>query len=801
MLLSKKWLQQYLPEGITLSEDELRERVTFSLAEVEEIHTIGSDLKKIVVGEIKKIKPHPKSSKLHIAIVDIGSRNKRSIVCGASNTFEGAKVPVAVPGGSVLNPEQKLGEQDVYEIKEVEIKNVKSSGMLCSQKELGISDDHEGIWILPDEVKVGEDFLELITDTVFEIENKSLTNRPDCFSHLGIARELSAILKIPFDYKESEETLIPTKTLPLVVKVDNKELCKRYTAIAIQGIKISPSPLWLQLKLLVTGVRPVNNIVDATNYVMLDLGQPLHAFDYNKLSTPRIIVRTAKKGEKIVTLDGEERELESTHLLITDPKKPVAIGGIMGGENTEVDENTKDIIIEAANFEMFNIRRSTRQLGIRSEASMRFEKGLDPHITLSALKRVVELIHEIAGGEIASEVIDIFHDQEESKIIEFETTEVQRLLGIEPSKEQIVNALESLELEVKSPESSATKVQVKIPTFRRDLHIKEDLLEEVARIYGYDKFTPTLPLKDLKAAKANQKRSFRRKVKQTLSALGFDEIYTYSFTGEEQYKNSLLNIKDCIKLKNSISPELGFMRNSLVPNLLEKVQPNLANFDEVAFYEVSRIYDKAKDSDSLHKQPNNVAGVLCNSMKDKELFFDLKGKVTALLDTINVGSVDLKKSTNIEYLHPSQQATIHIGNTEVGHIGLLHPQAAKNWDIEKNCALFVLDFDELFQNIETAKKYKRVSKYPQVKRDLSFWIGKGTIVGDVLNSLKEVDTKYVTDIIITDVYEKDSKNEKKSITINITLQSKHETLTEKEINTEIKDITKVITKLGGKLRK
>jgi len=799
MLISLNWLKQYLPEGIKISDEEFKKKFTFSSAEVESIKKIGSDLDKIIIGEITKIKQHPKSDKLKIVTVDTNEKRKRKIICAASNINVGDKVPVALPGGTVLNPEQELGKQETCRITSLEIANVKSMGMLCSQKELGLSDDHEGIWILPDEVKIGDDLLKEIYDTVFEIENKTLTHRSDCFSHVGIAREVSAVTKTPFIYKETDETLIPTETLPLVVKVENHNLCKRYTAVVIKGVKIKPSPLWLQLKLLVTGIRPKNNVVDITNYVMLDVGQPLHAFDYNKLDTARIIVRTAKRGEKTVTLDNQEKELKTNHLLITDPKKPVGIAGIMGCKNSEIDKKTTDIIIESANFEMYGIRKSSMELGLRSEASTRFEKGLDPNFTIIALKEAISLITENAGGEIASEVIDIYKEPVKKHTIDFDLADIPRLLGVDIQKSDIINILESLQLEVESPESIQSKLSVSIPTFRRDLNIKEDLLEEIGRIYGYTKFKPILPSKTLKSAKLNKRREYRKKIKLALQSLNFDEVYSYSFTGKKQYEKSLLNIENCMKLKNPISSDLEYMKNDLTPGILEKINFNQPNFEKIYIYELSKIYLKEKNKENLPEQPTHITGSISENINETELFFKLKGKLESLFINTYIKNAKFIKSDKIKYLQPTQQAVIKLRNQIVGHIGLIHPQVKYNWSIKLNTALFTLEFNELFKNKKDLDNYKKISKFPSVTRDLSFWIDSEAEAGPLLDKLKETKYQYVKNIEIIDIYKK-NKNIK-SITLRITLQSYKGTLNENEINKDIKHLTQAIEKIGGKIRK
>ncbi|MDD3648327.1 MAG: phenylalanine--tRNA ligase subunit beta [Candidatus Dojkabacteria bacterium] len=797
MLISYNWLKQYLPNDFEISDEEFQKKITSCLAEVEQLTLFGAGLKNVVVGEIKELKTHPNSDKLQVAIVDVGSARKRTIVCAATNLYEEAKVPVALPGGTVLNPNEELGEQGIFEIHETEINGVRSSGMLCSQKELGLTENHEGIWILPEETKVGDDLTRIINDKVIEIENKSLTHRPDCFSHLGIARETAAIFKTKLQYHLVDEPLIPTKTLPLVVKVENQEFCKRYTAIAIHGVKVKESPLWLQLRLLSTGIRPINNIVDATNYVMLDLGQPLHAFDYNKLSAPRIIVRTAKRGEKITTLDGEERELGEKNLLICDPDKAIGIAGIMGGVNSEIDENTKDIVLESANFEMYNNRRSSKELGLRTDAVTRFEKGQDPNLTLPALQKAVELILEISGGEIACEVIDMYAEPEKERSIDFDISSVQKLLGIEPSKEEVISILESLELKVKRAEASATNIEVEVPTFRHDLAIKEDLIEEVGRIYGYDKFIPTLPQRDLDTPFVDDMLSFQRIAKTALSALGFDEIYTYSFTGETQYQNTLLDISQCMKIINPISPDLNYLRNSLVPGLLEKVKPNLGYFDKFSYFELARIYTKELNSEGIPVQPRNICGLICENLEEDKMFFKIKAAIETFLDKLMFEGVKFLKSKDKAYLHPKQQGEIKVENEIIGHLGNVHPEVLSNWNIKKNTSIFVLDFEKLFNLRQTQVKYVPISKYPIVTRDLSILVDKKTKAADLLECLSKTESKYLQNVEIIDVFD---KGEQKSITIKVTLQSKNKTLGDKDIKNDIEAMTKAIAKIKGTIR-
>lgn len=801
MYISLKWLKQYLSGDINIPDEDLRERVSIAFAEVEDIVRIGNQLKNVLVGQIQNIEPHKSSEKLQIATVDIGSNRTRKVVCAARNIFEGAKVPIVTPGGVVLNPKQALTEQQPITIKEAEVAGETSQGMLCSQKELGIGEDHQGIWILPEDIDVGTDMVELLQDTILEIENKSLTNRPDCFCHEGIAREIGAIFKIPFKEKTIQEKIVPTESMPLEVRIENKELCKRYSGVVIKDVTIQPSPLWLQTSLLRVGVRPVNNVVDATNYVMMDMGQPMHAFDYHKLHSPKIIIRSAKQGEKMTVLTHEEKELQSNHLVIADEKKPIALAGIIGGDNSDIDEKTKDIIIESANFEMYNLRRTTRELGLRTEANTRFEKGLDPNITISGLKQVVQLITDIAGGEIASELIDEYPEPVTEKELTFDTFDVTRLLGIEISRNEILEILRLLKLEILSPESSTNQITIKIPTFRRDLSIKEDIIEEIARLYGYDKFQPTLPTKTIKSARVNRELRFDRKTRKLLASLGFDEMYTYAFINEEMYSRTNLDIKKCIAIRNPLSAELTHLRTTIIPSLLDKVKLNLSYFDELAVFELARVYYKEKNDENLPKQPKKVALLETNNDKKSSLLLTLKGKIEELISQLQLsGSFTFAKQNTIPYLHPNYQAEINLGSKHVGHIGIINEDVRDKWDISKQTAVAELDFGEILSHHIQKKTYSPVSIFPHVERDLSFWIDEKITIDEILTALNNSEALYLQTVDIIDIYKHKKKPSQKSVAITIILQSETETLSEEQISADIEHIKNTINKLGGKIR-
>ncbi len=802
MLLSFNWLKQYLPELGQFTAEEVAERITASLTEVEGYTKRSEGLSGIVIGEIKKISKHPKKEKLSVCVVDDGHSEKQ-IVCGANNLFEGAYVAVCRVGGTVLNPEEQIGEQSTVQIGEREVAGVKSQGMICSLKELGVAEEHKGIWILPEGSIVGSDLVPYLKDTVFEIENKQLTHRPDAFSHQGIAREISAILKTPFKKLDDKTPLIPTQELPFQVEIKNKELCIRFSALVMAGVKVQPSPAWLQLRLLSVGVRPINNIVDVTNYIMMDMGQPMHAYDYDKIHDHKLIVRNAKEGEKFSGLDEKEYELTKDMIIVGDSKEGHDLAGILGGKGSEITDKTKNVILEAANWEMFNNRRTARKLGIRTEANTRFEKGQDPNMTQEALERGVHLISDLTRAEVASDFLDIYPEPRQNQVLEFDLNAVKRLLGIEVTKDQIIEILEGLEIEIHGAEKvkqnmmdpihHGNKVELVIPSFRQDLNLTEDVVEEIGRIYGYDKIKPTLPSRSLRSVKVNEIEEFSKKVKDILTSLGLDEIYTYAFTSKEAYDKANLDINSCIKIQNPLAPELGYFRNSLTPSHLEKLSFNLANFDNVGFFEVSRVALKEKDENDLPKQPWKVAGVLSSKSKDINIYQELKAVTDELLNRLRIEDVkyvNLKDFRQVDprRFHPVRSAEITINGKSIGTVGELHPVVAENFEIKARTAIFEIDFQALMTHSQKEPTLKPISSYQKVTRDISFWVTKETEIFEILASVQSTKPEMVTEVNFVEVFEDPKKKEEKSVTLSVHIQPEDKTLTDKEIEEVIKEV-------------
>jgi len=720
MKISKIWISDFL-EGFDIKPEEVAERLSSTLAEVEAIEQRGEWLdEKVVVAKIVDLLPHPNADKLRLAKVTTGSR-VFDIVCGAPNIKPGQIVPLVLVGGQVKTP-----RGDLMTVGKAKIRGVESEGMMCSQLELGVGEDHTGIWILPQEWEkyLGKPLVMVlpeIKDVVWEIENKALTHRPDCFGQLGMAREVAAAFglkfKLPQWYQENWRPNKLDEKFDLKVQVNNPNLCSRYSAIVIDEVKITPSPLWLQQRLISVGLRPINNIVDVTNYVMIELGQPMHAFDAQKLTDDRIVVRQAREGEMIKTLDDETRKLSSQDLVIADIKRPIAVAGIIGGANTEVDDQTRTVILESANFNKASIRRSSMRLGVRTEASLRFEKGLDPNLTLPALARAVNLILQFCPeARIVSELVDIYPKPVQSKTIKTTPEFIDRILGAKVKAQKMVAILNHLGLK---SELKQGKLIVRAPTFRQDLSIPEDLVEEVGRIYGYDKLPLTLPQKDLTPAPVSEDSLLAKKIKQALVALGFDEIYTYAFVGAELYRKCRLNSENLIPLKNPISPELAFLKDSLVPTLIEKAAFNLPNFDRFALFELARVFLYQKDRKQLPLQPKMLAGAVVEVGRDEnELFLITKGYLEELLKRILVPAIGFKPLSSLPYLHPGKTVEIYSGKKRIGAFGIIHPLVADEFSLERAAvAIFELNFEALKKIVKKQVDYSPPIREALVKID------------------------------------------------------------------------------------
>ncbi|HOY46414.1 MAG TPA: phenylalanine--tRNA ligase subunit beta [Candidatus Dojkabacteria bacterium] len=810
MLISHKWLKKYLPTLDELTKAQIAESLTTKLAEVEQIIAIRREIDKIIVGEVLEVNKIEESKKLTYCKVRVSDNTINDIICGAPNVKKGLKVAVCMPGGRIYDAHD---EGKTIEITQKTMFGITSNGMICSAKELGISNDHEGIMELEDQLVPGTNLDEILKDFVYEIENKSLSHRPDCFSHEGIAREISAILNIPFKQDEINQPIVPTSELPfdLSVKVDNKD-CERFSLAILSDIKVNKSPLWLICLLTATGLRSVNNIVDAANYIMFDKGQPLHTYDYDKITSKKLIVRYAKNGEKMKAIDGKEYRLEDDMMVISNGNQVDDIAGIMGGLSSEISFETKNILIEAANFNMYSVRRTSRKLGIRSEASTRFEKGQNPEKTENSIKQALNLILDLAEGEIAHELIDYYPNPREQKVIELDLTLVKRILGIDLPVREIIDYLERINCEILDPErvpnisstpESNLPISVKIPKFRGDLNIEQDLLEEIARLYGYDKLTPTLPERDLQAVIPNKGLQINRLIGEIMASEGFDEIYSYTFIGKQLLERLSLNSKDNVKLINPLSPELELLRTSLIPNLIDKALLNASNYDEFSIYEKGRVIFKDIDPETkLNIQPENIAA-LSFSKEHKLLFYQIKTSLMSLAEGLNI---NLKFSKTIRgrfenlknIFHPGRSAGIYLNEEIIGVISELHPKIKMDLNIKGNIAYWELDLSAISKLATFSKEYSPISIYQKVKRDLSFFIPDNAIYSDIENSINSLNLEYLIGIEFKDMYKEEGN---KSITISLKFQSLEKTLTDTEINDQMDKIVKVLEeKIKAKVR-
>ena len=768
------WLREYV--HITLPPDELAKKLTMSGTDVGAIETIGG-WENIVVGEVVAIAPHPNADRLKLATVDLGSERLTS-VCGAPNVAIGQKIPFAPIGAQLLDAES--GER--IRLKKAKIRGVASEGMICSERELGISDHHEGIMVLPPDAPVGIHLDEYIGDSILDMD---LTpNRPDLLSVIGIAREVAALTgetmtTTDTKYIEAGESIVGQAS----VEIHDPDLCPRYCASLITGVKIGQSPAWLEQRLLACGMRPINNVVDATNYVMLEYGQPLHAFDFDNIADRKIIVRRAT-NESMHTLDGVARDLSDDMLVIADGMGPIAVAGVMGGAESEVTESTTSILLESANFNAASIRRTSTRFKLRSEASLRFEKGLSPELPLPALKRATQLIAEISGGKIASGIIDIYPGNKEVDPISLTTKKVARVLGIEISNEKIVTVLESLGFQCTL--IGAGELQVAIPYWRTDVRLAEDLVEEIVRIIGYDELPTTLPSGALPAYIPDPIRALKMRISDILVGCGMQEVVTYSLTSIDTLQRIFPQIAP-LKVANPITTEQEYLRTTLRPGLLQVLSSNAKHEENgIRLFEVDKVYFPR--TGDLPEERHMLAGVFCGTRHDRSWhgesdmldFFDAKGMLETLFE--HLGLVAVFKPTDDTTLSPGSRATIMIEGENAGTLGELHPRLAEYFDISIHpIILFEIDLQTLLTATIAPRQYHPIPRFPITLRDIAVVVDAKTPAKSVQGIIE--DSPLVMMVTLFDVYTgKQVSHGKKSLAFRIEYQSPSRTLTDEEVN-------------------
>ena len=798
MKVSLKWLKDYV--DVTLQPAELARLLTMAGMEVKSTQIIGGNWDNVFVGQIKEVGPHPNADRLRLATVDLGTEQV-TVVCGAPNLRVGDKVPFARVGAQLYDGH--TGVKSV--LKPAKIRGFLSAGMACSEKELGLSGDHSGLLILPADAPLGTPLAAYLGDAIFNLE--ITPNRPDCLSVIGIAREVAALtghaVKLPDDnYPEVE----PSVGEQVSVEIQAPDLCPRYAATLIKGIKIGESPSWMQQRLVAGGMRPINNIVDITNFVMLEMGQPLHSFDYSLIRGKKIFVRRAGPGEKMTTLDNTERSLVSDTLVIADTDRAVAVAGVMGGANTEVEDTTTSILLEAANFNPVSIHYTARTLAMPSEASNRFERGIRPELAIPALKRATRLIKEIAGGEIAKGIVDIFPGKKDPQPILLSTRHVNRLLGIEFSRDQVVDTLTSLGFECRLS-AEDTDLMATPPYWRSDIRFAEDLIEEVARIAGYDKIPNTMLAVPIPRQDPVPVLNLKRQVRDALVNCGFDEVVTPSLIGMEALKKLTpeANEPPALRLANPMTAEQEYLRPTLRAHMLT-VLANNQRFAEgpLRLVELGKTY--LSRVDDLPDERETVCCAISGPRVQKwwqgggdvSDFYFVKGIVEVVLRALNIEATF--EAASDPTFHLNNQAAVCVGEKKLGIIGEIHPKVRENFEISGTAYLLELDIPEFPPIAGATRVYKPVPRFPTMTRDIALVVGLEVTNGQVLDIIRKF--PLVDSLALFDVYSGEQVPPgKKSLAYRLTFLSPSKTLTDEAVGSVLKQIVDNLARdLGATLR-
>ena len=793
MKISLNWIKDYVDlDGIDIKE--LWYRFTMSTAEVEEVEFVGQDIANVVVGKVLSVIPHPESKKLKITQVDSGD-GILQIVCGAPNVTEGILVPLAKIGGSVKKLPQ-LGK--------VKLVGVESFGMLCSAQELGISDDHSGLLILNGDYAPGTDIKSIIDidDVIVEVDNKSLTNRPDLWGHYGIAREIAAIygkeLKpMQIDSLEGSET-----KEKLDITVEDTEKCLRYSGLKIDGIKKLETSMNMKVRLFYCGMRPISPLVDLTNYLMLEMGQPMHAFDSRQVESG-IVVRSTKEPTVFKTLDGLDRALPEDVLLICNKERPVAVAGIMGGENSEVLADTTSILLESATFEGPSTRRSSTKMGLRTEASARYEKMLDPNMTVLAIQRFVKLLKDMqADIQFSSALTDVYCNKLEPIDITITKPYIDRYIGNTLSKEKMVDVLRALEFGV---EVDGDTFKIKVPTFRatKDITMKVDIIEEITRIFGYDNIVPQTCDISLKPLQYNEERITDHKVKELLSErFGASEVNSYIWY-DNTFNNKMgIETNAQVKVLNPQAQDSNTLRDSMVPGMLGFAEKNEKTYDDFSLFEIGSVFKATSPKDKCEQHKNICVLVGSKIKSEDELFYDLKGMITFLSKTVKNVSPDFAATTSEHnWVHPMKSVDVSVNGNLMGYITVVHPMIKKNIGKKLNVAVLEINRDVL-QAINTAPaKYKDLSKFPEVILDYSFMVDNGVTFDKLLEDIGAFKSELLNNFEFVTIYTgKGLPEGKKSMTFRFVIGSNEKTLSSEDINAFAKSLIDYMGTLGYLLR-
>jgi len=804
MKVSYNWLAQYV-DIQDIGPYELAEKLTRSGVAVDIVEKRNQGLEKVVIGHVLESTKHPNAEKLNLCTVDVGEGDPLQIICGASNVAKGQKVPVALVGAKLPGG---------VKIKKAKLRGIESQGMICSAEELGMNekllpkDKTEGILVLPEAFQIGEKIEPLLGFDDYVLELDLTPNRSDCLSMIGVAYEVAAILDREVKLPDLKLGTNVSQEPKVKITIEAPEACNHYAARLVTDIKIGESPQWMQNRLIAAGIRPINNVVDVTNYVLLEYGQPLHAFDFQRLEQPNIVVRLAKPNETFVTLDDQERDLDENMLLITDGIKPIAIAGVMGGANSEVTENTAQVLLESAYFNGVSIRRTSTKLGLRSEASMRFEKGVDPNRIYAALNRAAELLEEVAGGTIDGDIMEHKIEEPREAVIMIQPERINQLLGTSLSVEEMKSILKRLRFEV---EEQAGKLKVVVPTRRPDITIEADIMEEIARIFGYDRIPISLPEGEYIQGGLTKRQHLRRKIKDSLEAAGLQEVITYTLSGEEQQGlvHGLFKERKPIAVTMPMSEERKVLRTELATHLLETAQYNVNHRNpNVRIYEMGTTFiSKESHLSQLPIENWEIAGLLTGILPKgwqtsnvKIDFHYVKGILEDLFQRIGLSDV-VYVPEKITGFHPGRTANITVQGEKIGHLGQIHPEIANRYDLEETY-LFELDLSKMMEQADTEIHYKPLPKYPAIQRDLAVVVSKDLQAEQLMKTIYESAGDLLESLKLFDVYTSEQLGkDKKSIAFSLTYRSAERTLTDEEVSSLHEQVlVSLKEKVGAELR-
>ena len=806
MKASIEWLEEY--SDIDVNSAELGDILTMTGSKVETINETGENIKNVVVGKICFIEKHPDADKLVITQVDVGNE-KIQIVTGARNINVGDVVPVAKEGA--ILPDGKI-------IKKGKLRGVDSCGMMCSIGELGLTKAdfpeqiEDGIMILGEkyEKDLGKNIVDVLDIRESIIDFEITPNRQDCFSIEGIGREVAVSLNKEFKNPRKNLNNINIKKVEqiegLSAKIKDPDLCYRYIARVVKNVKIGESPDWMKKRLKACGIRSINNIVDITNYVMLELGQPMHAFDINSIKSKEIIVRRAKLGEEITTLDGIKRKLDEDMLVIADSQKPIAIAGVMGGENSEIEDNTKTVVFESAVFYGGSIRKTSRKLALRTEASTRYEKGLSQENALRAVNRAVELVKLLQIGEEVEEIIDEYPTKQETAKIELDSEKINKLLGLNVPKQEMMSILKKLEMTIVEENG---KTYIIPPFFRQDIEQLADLAEEILRFYGYDKLESTLVKANTTIGLKNKEQKIEDKIRSVMINNGLSEIYTFSFTNYNELKKLCLNddnelILQAIKVQNPLNEDYTIMRTTTVPSMLQILSNNFnKKNEEVRLFDISRKYKNVNNKIEKEELPEEDIVLTIGMYGDNIDFFRLKGIVENVLEISELNKYDIIKEKNNSIYHPGICANLKVGNDIFATFGEVHPKVIMNYGINQKVYIAEININKITKYAKVNKKYQPIPKFPALERDIAIVVDENVEVGTIEKIIEKKSNKMLEELKLFDVYRSDKLgNNKKSVAYNLKFRIKDRTLKDEEVNTVMKNILEQLEKeLNAELRK